>query len=39
MFISFEDLDNMHVTEWFLIQFDMKKDNKRYESDLEGELI
>ena len=37
--IRFWDLDNMQVPEWPVIPFDMKIDNKGYESDLEDELI
>ena len=29
----------MHVPKWLVTPFDMKIDNKGYESDLEGELI
>ena len=32
--ICFRDLDNMHVPEWLVAPFDMKIDNKGYESDL-----
>ena len=37
--IRFGDLDDMHVSEWLVASFDMKIDNKGYESDLEDELI
>ena len=37
--ICFGDLDNMHVLEWQVTPFDMKMDNKGYESDIEDELI
>ena len=37
--IRFGDVDNMHVAEWLVPQFDIKIDNKGYESDLEDERI
>ena len=37
--IHIGDLDNIHVHEWLAIAFDMKIDNKGYESDVEDERI
>ena len=37
--IRFGDLDNKHVPEWLVTPFDMKVNNKVYESGLEDELI
>ena len=37
--IYFGDLSNMHVPEWLVTLFDIKLDNKSYESDLKHKLI
>ena len=39
IWIHFGEIDNMHVPEWFVTQFDIKIYNGGHESDLEMNLL